>query len=325
MQNHLAYLRCVLCLSLLLAGIGAQPILADDEFAAWNPDSSISETTPAQHSGTLTCCPEDLFRKTGVLGLMTLFTLAGARVLHKPGMLKIRPLILLLSLSILGFVFGASPCLIKGTQSPFAVLGGAHALYWIPVGGLLGVLVLTVLFGPAFCGWACPMGALQEFLFLNKNAANSFARTGRLLLWIRRIAFLLLIIWLTSTGIVFWGKIDPFKAVFNLQVFNWTTGIPVAVLLLSSIYVFRPFCRTLCPIGLLNGLTAGLPFVPGPQVQPSCTRCMLCAKACSMGALNDPSHINMELCIGCGDCLNSCKRDSIRWGRKHSQGTPCED
>lgn len=261
----------------------------------------------------------DLPRKAGVLGLMALLTLVGVRALHRPRMLKIRPLILLLSLSILGFVFGASPCLIKGTQSPFAVLGGAQALHRLPVGGLLGVLVLTVLFGPAFCGWACPMGALQEFLFLNKNAANPSARIRRLLLWIRRITVLLLIIWLTTTGLIFWGQIDPFKSVFNLQGFSWTTGIPVAVLLISSTYVFRPFCRTLCPIGLLNGLIARLPFVPGPRIQPSCTRCMLCSKACSMGALDDPSHINMELCIGCGDCLNSCQHDSIRWGRNRIQ------
>jgi polyferredoxin len=295
-----------------VSAVGGLAAETSDEFVSWNEEFRACDTAAADSELSMT----DLFWKFGSVGLTVLLTLIGTIAVHRTALLKVRPLILLLSVTVIGFILGACPCLIKGVQSPFAALRGTSAMHWIPAGGVLIILALTYLFGPSFCGWACPLGALQEFLFLNKNGSNPSERTRTVMLWIRRISFLLLIIWLSTTGILFWEEYDPFKAIFNLQVFSWISGVLITVLLIFSIYVFRPFCRTLCPLGLLSGLTARLPGAPGPTVQESCTNCMLCAKTCKMGALNNPKQINKEFCIGCGDCLTVCRRESIRWTRQ---------
>jgi polyferredoxin len=314
--------RILLLLALLPIGTVALP--AEDGFVAWEDEVSIESAGTRAASEPETCeTPMPLIWKYGSMGLMVLFTLIGALALRFRRLLRLRPLALLLTLSVVGFYFGGCPCPIKGMQSPFASLGSATPIHWLPLGGLLIILLSSYLFGPTFCGWGCPLGALQEFLFLRRNAAAPSDRMRQVFLWIRRGATLLLILWLVITGTIFWEEIDPFKAIFTFQIFNITTWILVGAVLLSSLYLFRPFCRIFCPVGLLNGRIARLPGAHGgPQVQASCTRCMRCAKTCKTGALNNPAKIARELCIGCGDCLPQCGKKALSWRRNRKGNSP---
>jgi polyferredoxin len=314
-----ARLRIVWILLLLaFVPLGTPTLWAEDGFVSWE------EVSASESANTLIIAKEEhsrgglLFWKFGSIGLMVFFTLAGALVVRFPRLLRLRPLILLLSLSVVGFFLGGCPCPIKGVQIPFAWLGGAPRTHWLPLGMLLIILLSSYAFGPTFCGWSCPLGALQEFLFLKRNAAPPSKQVRQIMLWTRRGSSLLLALWLIFTGIIFWEEFDPFKAIFNIQVFNAVTWVLIGALLLSSIYLFRPFCRLLCPMGLINGLVGRLPGAPGPQVGTACNTCLRCTKACKMGALNDPSHIHRELCIGCGDCLPHCGKQTLHWGKKLS-------
>jgi len=320
MQTISPLLRIVwILLFLAFLPIGTANLRAEDGFVSWDENRQVETTAAASLSEPETCdSPLSLFWKFGSIGLMVFFTLAGARAVRVPRLLRLRPLILLLSLAVVGFYLGGCPCPIKGIQSPFAWLGGASHIHWLPLGGLLAILLSSYVFGPTFCGWGCPLGALQEFLFLKRNAAPPPDQTRQIMLWIRRGSALLLALWLVFTGIIFWEEFDPFRAIFNFQVFNATTWVLVGALLLSSIYLFRPFCRLFCPVGLINGLIARLPGAPGPQVGAACNTCLRCAKVCKMGALNTPDHIMRELCIGCGDCLPHCGKQALRWGRRLS-------
>jgi len=311
----------IVCALLLMAflPLTTPSLRAEDEFVAWDGGSPAESAELLSPACAQACDnPLPLFWKFGSLGLMGLFMLAGAVAVRFPRLLRLRPLILLLTLAVTGFFLGGCPCPIQGVQSPFAWLGGATRTHWLPLGGFLVILLSSYVLGPTFCGWGCPLGALQEFLFLKRNAAPPSDGMRQILLWIRRGSALLLALWLVSTGIIFWEDVDPFRAIFTFQIFNVTTWILVGALLLSSLYLFRPFCRLFCPVGLLNGLAARLPGAAGPQIQASCNHCLRCTKTCKTGALSRSGTLLRELCIGCGDCLPQCGRQSLRWGRRQT-------
>ena len=205
----------IICALLLIAllPVGTVKARAEDDFVSWN-DGCVAESVSA--SSLPDSEPHTILLsavwKFGSLGLMVLFMFAGVLAVRFPRLLRLRPLILLLTLSVTGFFLGGCPCPIKGIQSPFAWLGGAARIHWLSLGGFLIILLSSYVFGPTFCGWGCPLGALQEFLFLKRNAAPPSDQMRQIMLWIRRGSALLLALWLVATGTIFgkrWIRLKP--------------------------------------------------------------------------------------------------------------------
>ena len=73
----------------------------------------------------------------------------------------------------------------------------------------------------------------------------------------------------------------------------------------------RFFCRNICPLGALLGLTARIGFLKGHGGSSDCKKCRTCRSVCRMGAINEERNIAMEDCTLCMDCVEKCPRDSI--------------
>lgn len=170
-------------------------------------------------------------------------------------------------LLILGFAAQGCFCPLGAYQY---ALGGS-ALSFLGVAGIL-VLVLPVthalFFGRVYCGWVCPMGALQEILWRIDilRLPQPGAKLDRLLLGVRTALFILF----TAAVVLAWRgilqvpwpalfcSIDPFHAVFSF----FLTGSMVLglAMIVTSILWGRFFCRYLCFYGFILGLAcrAGL-------------------------------------------------------------------
>ena len=76
----------------------------------------------------------------------------------------------------------------------------------------------------------------------------------------------------------------------------------------------RFWCRHLCPLGALLGVTGR--FAPcRRRVTPACTTCGQCTSACPTGAIgNDPVPTKRTACIQCRSCRAVCPEDAIRFG-----------
>ena len=118
---------------------------------------------------------------------------------------------------------------------------------------LFGALGLAVLFGPVYCSTICPFGALQELLArlgLTRQVDRGLDRRARAL------RYLLLAAALTGFGLTArrgWLSFDPLGSAFS----RWPGGIAALLLvavLVGCLFIFRGWCRYLCPTGALLSL-----------------------------------------------------------------------
>ena len=84
----------------------------------------------------------------------------------------------------------------------------------------------------------------------------------------------------------------------------------LTAVVLTSMAVFRPFCKYLCPLGafyaLFNRVSAVRLKVDGEK----CVRCGACARVCDM-AVNPAATPNHPECIRCGQCVRCCPHEAI--------------
>lgn len=181
---------------------------------------------------------------------------------------------------------------------------------------LLGVLIIiTFVFGSAFCGYLCPFGTLQEWLFklrrlfvkANLNLKGKLA-TG--LSYIRYFVLVALMIQTTVKGpdvTLPFTQMDPYRAFFHfgreMTPLLWI--ILISVLVVSLVWE-RGFCAYLCPLGGFIGLVnkGALTKITNPS--KSCSGCGQCDEECPL-SLTPSGKLDDARCIMCGKCVDACE------------------
>lgn len=299
----------------------------DDEFSAFDADEEFSEieTSKAEDCGD-SCAgcgkgKDDKSRLYWVLGILALTILSGIFVRYKSTR-NYRGLFLLASLLILGFYRGACPCPIMSLHHTVFAIFGVN-VNWIGMIWLLGLLPITYLFGKVWCGWICHLGALQEFIFLpGKIKILQSKKAQDIMRYIRIILLVALVVQIAITHTNIFKTIDPFKVAFNLRATNATGWILLGLLLLSSVFIFRPFCKTVCPIGLILGWVSKIPGAAILAPTKSCVSCKSCSNSCDIKAItrqNNISQIDNQECIACGKCATDCRKEAMSFVRNSKQ------
>lgn len=222
-----------------------------------------------------------------------------------------RPIIQLISVGYLGFYSGGCLCTIGLIEkSALFKLSTAMGIFSIVFLGLL--ILISIIFGRVFCGWVCPQGALQDFLYrVPFKKAVHLTHPNFFPIIIPGLVFM------TVFFLSFFGRIsllcayDPFAAAFQLAG-TVVVVIVFIILALFSLFSYRPFCKYLCPLGFLLGLSSWA----GDKLKirwigqtVHCKTCAQCKKECSSQALNEHNqelHISSYDCIECGNCHQSC-------------------
>ncbi|MGN0999927.1 MAG: 4Fe-4S binding protein, partial [Faecousia sp.] len=192
------------------------------------------------------------------------------------------------------------------------------------------VLLYSVLFGRMICGWVCPFGLVQELLYKIPTPKLKKSPVTRLLSYLK---YAILVFFVFIIPVMYAFRDTPLPAFckyicpagtleggigllsnkvnasyFSMlgPIFTWKFLLMVSIVV-TSVFVFRCFCRFLCPLGGLYGLFNHLSFF-GIRVDKSkCTNCGLCVSHCKM----DIHHVGDQECISCGDCVGVCPTKAI--------------
>lgn len=120
-------------------------------------------------------------------------------------------------------------------------------LYWfLLLGGVL--FVTTAQAKNPYCSWFCPFGAVQEGLGRIGGAKLFYPRRWRShLQWFQRglaLSAIVLGLALRQPGP---ASYEPFGTLFEFTG-HWAQWVLLAMVLLGSLVVLRPFCNYLCPL-----------------------------------------------------------------------------
>jgi len=266
-----------------------------------------------------------MYNRSTDLVILTMF-LAGLLFLLGPGMTRLAghrhftPI----RLAILAFMTGFVGWWGQGQLSiatPLAVLrttleGGSFAfLLYDPFSLLLwGVTIIGfVLWGRGlFCGWLCPFGALQEFAHhigkaLRIPQIEPSAAWDDRLKWIKYIVLAALVVTLLTAPARLDKaiEVEPFKtAITTFFIREWYYVTYAAGLLLTSMVLFKGFCRYVCPLGAvmaIGGVIRGRDWIAR---RDDCgSPCQLCKVKCKYGAIKRTGEIQYSECFDCLDCV----------------------
>ncbi len=217
---------------------------------------------------------------------------------------------------VFGFLFGLltpqNPNPVASIRTLLTAVLVQHQ-FLLPIAAMLVILLLTVgISNKSICGWGCQLGLLQDLLHrvpLPKWNPPLWLSNG-----IRIVAFVALVGGIAAAGLDWIGLVDPFQ-LFQFHLTVWIVLFS-AVLLAVSLFIYRPWCRFLCPFGLLSWLVEQVSLLRPRINRAVCKDCRLCVKACPSQAMADfyaGKRIHAD-CFACGACIEACPQDdALGW------------
>ena len=195
------------------------------------------------------------------------------------------------SLAYFGFYRQGCICSVGSVQNVSLALFNEG--YTIPLTALLFFiipLVFALAYGRVFCAGVCPLGAIQE---LTGFSPVKLPRTVEVTTCLSSICLS------CSCCIVCCNKqsflicrYDPFVGIFRLDA-PYTMIIFGVLLLLAGIFVNRPYCRFLCPYGVLLNIFSRFAGKHLTITPAECTNCRLCEESCPYNAII-PSNLEQS-------------------------------
>ena len=221
---------------------------------------------------------------------------------------------------------GAMQAVISGRKHSFSYYAAGIIMFF---GGVLG---------RAVCGFLCPFGFIQDLL--HKIPFKKYKlpeKIHNILIKLKYVIAILFVIILPAfltnkfgIGSPYFCKLicpagtleggiplllsnEGLRSQLGL-LFNWKAFI-LFVIVISSIIIYRPFCKYLCPLGAFYSFFNKYSFYTMKIDIDKCTGCKQCEKVCGM-QVKVTENINSLECIRCGECKKACNFDAIKSGFK---------
>lgn len=214
---------------------------------------------------------------------------------------------------------------------PLGSLQGSFSADKSTIYYVAGILLLyCVMFGRMICGWLCPFGLIQELIYKIPTPKLKKSPVTRILSYLKYVilVFFVFIVPITyafrDTPLpTFCKYICPAGTIegglallankanasyFSMlgPLFTWKFLVMVSIVV-GSVFVFRLFCRFLCPLGGLYGLFNKFSFFGIKLEQSKCIDCGKCISHCKL----DIRHVGDQECISCGECIDVCPTQAI--------------
>ena len=218
---------------------------------------------------------------------------------------------------------------------------------------LLSLILLTLLFGRAYCSSICPMGVYQDFTAwlskkFNKKKRYRFSKAKNILRWSVLSATVIAFI----VGFNFLvGLLDPYGAYGRMvthlfrpgylagnnlletiftsfgnysfyKVSIYTLSVSSMIISLITLLVIgymawrggRTYCNTICPVGTTLGFLSKFSLFRVQFVDEKCNMCGLCSMKCKASCIDSKKkEIDYSRCVTCFNCIEVCNREAMKY------------
>lgn len=221
-------------------------------------------------------------------GVLVAALLLAAHLVLKERSRKAIFALMVFSVVVFGFIRHGCVCSVGSIQN--VVLTAFEPTYAIPIVVLIffaAPLAVTLLFGRVFCGAVCPLGAIQDAVLVHPVRVPGWLESGLRLLAYIYLGAAVLFVAMGAAFII--CQYDPFVGFFRFGG-NWNILVLGGCLLLIGLFVGRPYCRFLCPYGVVLRQFSRLSKWRVTITPNDCVQCRLCEDACPFGAIREPTE-----------------------------------
>ena len=160
----------------------------------------------------------------------------------------------------------------------YAISLTALAFFMLP-------LLFALFAGRVFCGGACPLGAIQDLIILKPISLPIGVRKALGLIPYIYLGLSILFA-ATQTDFII-CRYDPFVGIFRMDA-TFNMLVLGGSFLIVGMFVGRPYCRFLCPYGVLLNWMSSVSKKHLTITPSECIDCKLCEHSCPMDAINEP-------------------------------------
>lgn len=218
--------------------------------------------------------------------------------------------------TLCGPVFHCYACPLATFACPIGVIAQFGALHLFPYFAVGLLITVGIFIGSIVCGWLCPFGLLQDL------AAKAPTPRVKIPRWMGHFRYVVLIGAVIAVP-YFFGEGHPLficricpagglekalpdavSAAIAGEAIPWPNAIKISIIVVFVVAVFfsiRPWCRVLCPLGVIFGFFNRFSLFRLEMKEHQCTQCGRCRTLCSYGVMPDKSP-NADNCLRCLEC-----------------------
>ncbi len=231
------------------------------------------------------------------------------------------------------------------------------AVLALNVGVVVGLLVLTLLFGRIYCSVICPLGVMQDLISwvggIHKKNRFSYSPAHT---WLRYSMLALFVVALVGgigslvvvlepysaygriasdllTPLYLWGNnllaaiAEHYESYAFYRVDVWLKSVAalltaVGTLALLGVLAWRngrTYCNTICPVGTVLGVLSRYSLFKIRIDVAKCNGCKLCTRNCKSACIHiEQSEIDYSRCVACMNCIGTCHQGALSYSLRRS-------
>lgn len=203
------------------------------------------------------------------------------------------------------------------------------SFFALNLGVVLGVLLLTFVFGRLYCSVICPMGVFQDLvIFLRRKFTRKRFKFNKERKLLRHAIALIFIVAILIDIQILVSALAPYSAYGRIvsSIVGLAEGqsfIPALILVAALTLVIivacawmwgREWCNSVCPVGTFLGIISRFSLFRPVINTDKCVNCGLCALKCKASCIDSKEHeIDCSRCVDCFDCLENCSKNAIEY------------